>query len=384
MICLTSPPGESSIASLGRIGESRCVHFLRLAVIFLGLPFAVPATASSDCQIVLDIFPERIEAVLLLPSEALEDRLGHSMTDEAIRNGARDAVALYLQAHLAVLTKERRPIPYDLDGLRHAPGGLVEASLSLYPPDDLTPQSFVISGDLLQEPGTNRSTAVFLRRDAAEMRFGLEPLIPLGKLDYFHKTLTIEREPLDGYWLGTAALAAASRLLLSSGATLVLLAMLLMQAALASQGRLRTAFIRSARAAAVFASGLGAALLTGAVAAAGWAAAGMAFTLLLSALMIWRPLGARTELCVAAVAGWLTGVSWNGAAIASGTSGAGTATHLYLAAAGFVILAAVTLLVLPTCQVLAGRLPPALLRIGGAVCGIIVALRVLTNFALPQ
>lgn len=340
--------------------------------------------AASDCQIVLDIFPERIEAVLLLPSEVLEDSLGHSMTGEAIRNGARDAVALYLQAHLAVLTKERRPIPYDLDGLRHTPGGFVEASLSLYPPDDLTPQSFVISGDLLQEPGTNRSTAVFLRRDAAEMRFGLEPLIPLGKLDYFHKTLTIEREPLDGYFLGMAALAAVSRLLLASGAALVVLALLLLQTALASQSRVRTAFTHSALAAAVFASGLGAALLAGTEAPAGWVDAGMALTLVISALMIWRPLGGRTALCVAAVAGWVTGVSWNGEAIASGISGAGTMTHLYLAAAGFVMLAAVTLLLLPACLILAGRLPPALLRIGGAVCGIIVALQVLTNFVLPQ
>jgi len=373
---------KSNVASDVRIGESRGVRFLRLVAIFLSLSFLCTAGAASDCRMVLDVFPDRIEAKLLLPEAALEKALGYSMGEGAERNDARDALALYLQSHFTVASIEKQPMAVELDRVNRSSEGLVEAALLIYPPDDVAPVSFVISGDLLQEPGARRTLEVFLRRDAAELRFGLEPLISLGSLDYFHRSMTVEREPLSGIRRGAAACAAVFLLLLASGPVLVVIALLLLRATLAGQGGVSAAFVLSARAVAVFAAGCGLALLSGATAGAGWTGAGMALLLVFSAWTVWKPLGWRTDIGVALAAGWCAGVSWNGRVIAQGISGADMTTLFYLTGAGFLVLTALTLLVLPTFLVVARRVPSGWLKGGGAVCGVIVALQVLTGFAL--
>ncbi len=358
------------------------MHFIPLVALFLSLFSLSVARATSDGRMLLDVFPDRIEARLLLPEAALQKALGYSMDGEFVRNDARDALALYLQSHLTVTSVEKPPMSVELDRVNRSLEGFVEAVLVVYPSDGVTPTSFVISGDLLQEPGARRVLEVFLQRDVSELRFGLEPLIPLGALDYFHKTVIVEREPLSGIRRGAAACAAVSLLLLGSGPMLVVIALLLLRATLAGHGSVFAAFVFSARAVAVFAAGSGVALLSGATAGDGWTGAGMALLLVLSAWTVWKPLGWRTDIGVALAAGWCAGVSWNERVIAQGISGADMTTLFYLTGAGFLVLTALTLLVLPTFLVVARRVPPGWLKGGGAVCGVIVALLTLTGFAL--
>lgn len=331
---------------------------------------------------VLDVFPDRIEARLLLPEAALEKALGYSMEWGAVRNDTRDALALYLRSHLAVASVEKLPMSVELDRVNRSSEGFVEAVLVVYPSDGVTPTSFVISGDLLQEPGARRVLEVFLQRDVSELRFGLEPLIPLGALDYFHKTVIVEREQLSGIRRGAAACAAVSLLLLGSGPMLVVIALFFLRAALATPEVVSTALMLSLRAAAVFATGAGVAVLSGATVGSGWAAGGLALLLVVSAWAVWKPPGWRMDVGLALAAGLVAGVSWNGRAIARGISGADMTTLFYLTGAGFLVLTALTLLVLPAFLVVARRVPCLWLRIGGSVCGVIVALQVLTGFTL--
>ncbi len=144
------------------------------------------------------------------------------------------------------------------------------------------------------------------------------------------------------------------------------------------------AFALSAGSMTAFGAGAGAALLSGTAAGPGWMAAGTALILFFFAFTFWRPLGWRMEFCLAATAGWLTGLSWNGLAIAQGISGADLTTLLYLAGAVVCVYPALTLLVLPTFLIFAKRTPPVWLKGGMAICGVIVALQMLTGFTLRQ
>ncbi len=375
---------ESSVASTVGFGEINLVHFLRLAALLLSLLPFFSVMAGGDGRMVLDIFPERIEATLLLPEAALEKALGSPMGAGEVRNEMRDVLAVYLQSHFVISSIEKQPMAFELDQVKRSSGDFVEATLLVYPPDEVTPMSFMVSGDLLQEPGASRTLDVFLQRDAMELRFGMEPLIPLGKLDYFHKSLTVERESLTGIARGSAAFATLSRLLLTSWPTLWLIAFLLLRATLASDRITSVAFVLSARSMMVFATGVGVALLAGTRVGAVWMAVSMALLLILLAYPFWRPADWRKELGLALAAGCITGALWNGMAIARGISGVDRMTLLLLVGAGYFMCAALTLLVLPTFLLVARRVSSVWLGRAGAICGIIVALQVLTTFGLAQ
>lgn len=332
--------------------------------------------ADSDSEMVLDIFPGKIEARLSLPPEGVGDAIGR-LTGTA---ELRDALSPYLQSRLAFSTDDNRSLEYDLDGAVLRADGSVEASLSIYPPNGVAPQRFVIAGSLLSRPGGNRTMAVYLRRDVGEMRFGFEPAILLGKFDYFHKVLTIEREPLHGLMRIGAALAVVSHLLLSSGAAMCLVVLLLVQSVVA-QNLARAAFAWSVAGIAAFAVGASAALLGGTMVNPDWNAVGLVVTLIVASWITWKPSGWVVRSGVAAAGGWLVGVSWNGVATGRQISGADTPTLLLLAGACLVVLTGLALLLFPTILLLMRRFSRTWLQRGAAVCGIIVALHVLTTIA---
>ncbi len=351
------------------------VYFFRVAALFFGLSCLSPLRAS-DGRMVLDIFPDRIEASLQLPARAVEK--------VAAGSDLRGDLSVYLQSHLLVFSSGNQPMATEVERVALLSDDFVDISLIIYPSGDMTPGSFVISGDLLQTPAARQTLEVFLRRDAAEMRFGLEPPIPLGRLDYFHRSLRVDREPLAGIGRGVAAVMTVSRLMLASGTALVFIALLLLRATLAGRGSASVTFLLSATSMAVFAATTGAMLLAGMMPSLGWMVVVTVLLLSLSALALWRPHDWRPALCLALGAGWLTGVSWNEMAIARSISGVDTATLLYLAVAFFFVLAILMVLVLPTFILVARRLPSLWLKWGGAVCGVIVALHLLTSFTLRQ
>jgi hypothetical protein len=326
-------------------------HFLLLVATLLA---QITMAHTAEIPLIFDIQNDHIEATLTMP--ASETPSTHA------------DLSTYLQTHLSFTTPDGQPMTFELIGSGQT------ATLYIYPPNDTTPPAFTISTTAL-----NHRLQLLLRRDPVEMRLGVDPLLPLGTLDSFKNSLTIEREfpPLTSR--ATAAFTTALQLLLTQATPFLLL--LLLSTSLANPTKTASAFTHAGLAILTFAAGTSTAVILETHLPPALLNSLFIATSAALLFLIWKPSGPVLRLITTLAAGWITGVSWNNAWFPQGSFE--KEILLTLSAATLPALIAITLLALPALLLLARQLPPFIFRGSATICGIIVILLLLTALARP-
>lgn len=312
---------------------------------------------AADTKILLDIHDDHIAAELTLPISVLEQTLAHPLANEHQIENARVDLASHLQTHLNITTINGQSMAYELGSLEPESPETLRATLFIYSPDDITPDAFVISSDLLIHEMPNHRLQIFLRRDPAEMRIGVEPILLLGIIDHFQSELKIEREFPN---LGTRAFAAFSASLqMITSQTISLLLLLLVMFARLEQTTV-SAFKGASVSVATFATGISVALIFETHLDSTLLASLAIAALIILLLLAWKPQGWIASLAIAFGAGWVTGITWNNTWFPQGIFS--KKTLFLISATTLPALLAIMLLALPALLLLVQQVRSQLLR----------------------